>query len=279
MKGAIKILTLIHILYMLLSSLAASVGEPFRVPLSVIFVLGLVSLGNLAARRMRAEREAVSGVSEPAPSLIGLDSAGIGLTLPLILPTLGVIFLVSFLTSVILGAFGIVGEPVPQAPLFEMLVEYALIPCIFEEMIFRYLPMKLIAPYSERWCIILSSLYFALAHVNLTQIPYALVAGLVFITISLMTKSVLPSVILHFLNNFISVLWIKYSSDTTFLIWYVALLSVGALLSLIPVFIMRKKYISGLREMLRGGERPGEIYAPLLFLLFTGGLMILNMFS
>lgn len=279
MKSAVKILTLLHIMFMVLSSLSASVGGDFRVPLMALFVLGLVVIGYLASRRMRAEREAVSGLSEDEPSLFCMDGEGVRLFLPLVIPTLGLIFLVSFITSVILGVFGIVSDPVPEAPLFDMVIEYALIPCIFEELIFRYLPLKLLAPYSVRWCIVLSSVYFALAHADLTQIPYALVAGLIFIFISVLTKSVIPAVLLHFLNNFLSVLWIKYSADPTFALLYVLILAVASLLSLIPVIIRRDEYIGRLKAMLSGGERLGDTYAPTLYILFTLMLMLLNLFS
>lgn len=279
MKSAVKLLTLIHILFMLLSSLSASVGGDFRVLLMALFVLGLVIIGHLSSRRMRAEREAVSGISEDEPGFFYMDGDGIRLSLPLLLPTLGLIFLVSFITSVILGTFGVVSVPIPEAPLFDMVIEYALIPCIFEELIFRYLPLRLLAPYSERWCIVLSSVYFALAHADLTQIPYALVAGLMFIFVSLLTRSVLPAILLHFLNNFISVLWIKYSSDTTFAILYVVILATVSLLSLIPVIIRRNEYIGRLKAMLSGGESLGETYAPTLYILFTLMLMLFNLFS
>ena len=105
-----------------------------------------------------------------------------------------------------------------------MLIIHALLPSFLEEMLFRYLPMKLIAPYSRRLCILLSSAYFALIHFNLFQIPYALLAGLVFITVDLWADSVLPSFILHLLNNVISVLWIKYSASWEFATWYTVIL-------------------------------------------------------
>ncbi len=280
MKSAVKLLTLIHILFLLLSSVAASFGGVYRVPLMASFVIGLILLGNLSANRMRAEREAIAGIREDAPTLFEINSEGVRLSLPLIFPTVALVFLVSYLTSVVLGLFGITAEPVPDAPLFDMLIEYALIPCIFEEMIFRYLPMKLIAPYSERWCLVLSSVYFALAHADITQIPYALAAGLIFIFISLMTKSVIPAILLHFLNNFISVLWIKYSFDMTFVVWYVIILSLGTLISLMPLIRGGRVYILRLRRMLSGGgESLGETYAPTLYIIFTLLLMLFNLFS
>ncbi len=279
MKNAVKLLTLLHISFLVLSSLAASAGEVLYAPLMALFVLALLVVGSLAARRMRAEREEARGLAEVEPSFFSISGEGVRLSLALLAPTLLLIFLVSFLSSLLLGLFGIEGNSVPDGPLFNMVIQYALLPSVFEELVFRYLPMKLIAPYSTRWCIILSSLYFALAHADITQIPYALVAGIIFITLNLISKSVLPSILMHFLNNLISVLWIKYSGSTGFVLWYVAALVALALISFVPVLLMRKRYIKEVKVLLSGGEPLGESYAPALFILFTAILMLFNLFS
>lgn len=52
--------------------------------------------------------------------------------------------------------------------------------------------------------ILLSSLMFALLHLNVTQFGYALVVGLVLGTVTLLTKSVVPGMIVHCVSNSIN---------------------------------------------------------------------------
>ena len=279
MKTAIKLLTIIQIMFLLFSSLATSAGDVFYAPLMALFVFALAFLGHVFARRLRAEREEARGQLEERPNLLLISRDGVRLAIPTMAPTLAVIFLVSFLTSLLCGLFGIEGAVVEDASLLSMILKYALLPSIFEEIVFRYLPMELLAPYSKEWCITISSLYFAFAHADMTQIPYALLAGFVFIALNLMTESVWPSLILHFLNNVISVLWIKYSMDSTFVFWYVLSLAILALISLVPRLAMRKRYVARITELQSGGERLESCYAPVLFVGFCLALMLLNLFS
>lgn len=279
MTTAIKTLTLIQILFLLLSSLAASAGDALYAPLMSLFVLALAFLGYTISRRLRTEREEARGAAEDEPRLYSISADGARLVLPTIAPTLFLIFLTSLLTAFICGLVGIEGSVVPDAPLVDMILKYALLPSVFEEIIFRYLPLKLLSPYSKRWCVTISALYFAFAHADVTQIPYALLAGVVFIALDIIAESIWPSLILHFLNNLISVLWIKYSADASFAFWYVLILAALAVLSLIPVLLMRKEYVAKTKEILSGGERLESTYAPLLFIGFTASLMLLNLVS
>ena len=139
--------------------------------------------------------------------------------------------------------------------------------------------MKLIAPYSRRWCAVLSAVYFALVHMSVFQIPYALVAGFIFILIDLAYDSVWPSFIIHILNNAVSVLWIKYSPNPAFALWFVILLSGSALISLVGVYFKRKEYASGLKYALDEGEMLSEYYSPMLFIGFALVMLIMNTFA
>ena len=85
------------------------------------------------------------------------------------------------------------------------LINHALLPAILEEALFRYLPMRMIAPHSPRCAIIISSLFFALVHGNLFQIPYAFIGGIIFMSLNLATGSIIPSLVIHFVNNAMSI--------------------------------------------------------------------------
>lgn len=278
MQRAVKYMTLLHISFIVLLSIAGSVGGIAGAVIQPLAYAVPVFIGYYLSRRMRREREGARGVAECEPTLFGMTKNAFLVMLPVVMPTLMTVFALSWLTSLFLGIFNMTSPAVDDAPLLLMLIEHALIPAVLEEALFRYLPIKLLAPYSKRWCVILSSLYFALVHMNLFQIPYALVAGVVFIIVDLICESVLPSVILHFLNNAISVLWIKYSTNPSFALWYCIILAGFALLSLIPVYLRRKKYASEVKGVLSCGETMTEYYSPALFIVAMLILTVLNLF-
>ncbi len=55
----------------------------------------------------------------------------------------------------------------------------------------------------------MTSVVFGLMHGNFTQVPFAIIAGVALGFVRVKTGSMWPSMILHFLNNFISV-WYSY---------------------------------------------------------------------
>ena len=58
-----------------------------------------------------------------------------------------------------------------------------------------------------------------------------------------------PSLIIHFVNNFISIIWLRGGADADFVTVYIAVLVIFALISLIPVAIFRKKYINKIKSV------------------------------
>ncbi len=279
MKKAVSYTTLLYISFIVLLSVAGTVGGVIGAVIEPLAFAVPVFIGYYLSIGLRREREEVSGVAECGKTLFGLDRRGVGALLPLIAPTMAIVFLISWLTSLLLSIMNMTSPAVADEPLIVMLVVHALIPALLEEMLFRYLPMKLIAPYSRRWCVIISSLYFALVHLNAFQIPYAFFAGLVFIFIDIIAESVWPSVIIHLLNNTVSVLWIKYSANPDFALWYCILLAAFGALSLIPIYLRRKKYLAEIKSATSEGERLGDTYAPILFVAFTLIMTVINLFS
>ena len=83
----------------------------------------------------------------------------------------------------------------------------AIIPAFVEEFAFRGVVMGLLRPYSEGLAILVSSIAFALMHGNFVQMPFTFCAGLVFAYIDIKAGSLIPSIIVHFLNNGLSVLY------------------------------------------------------------------------
>lgn len=93
-----------------------------------------------------------------------------------------------------------------------MVITNCLLPAFFEEFIFRGLILGNLKKYGEFPALIISSVAFAFMHGTLLQVPFALMSGLVLGFVYLKSGSILPSVIVHFFNNFLSVISVILST-------------------------------------------------------------------
>ena len=182
--------------------------------------------------------------------------------LPLIAPVVSLVFITSIISSVLLSLFGISTPAVENKGIAEMLFVHALMPAILEELIFRYIPMQLLKPYSKRWCVLYSAICFALIHCSFPQMPYAFVAGINFMLIDIAFDSILPSLILHFINNATSVIWMKYCSSASASVIFASVLALVTALSLVFVLKRRKEYKEEFLGALDSGEKMPTTYAP-----------------
>lgn len=57
---------------------------------------------------------------------------------------------------------------------------------------------------NTRYCLIVSSLLFGLTHLNIRQFFYAAILGFLMGAVTLSANSIIPSIIIHFMNNFLS---------------------------------------------------------------------------
>lgn len=77
----------------------------------------------------------------------------------------------------------------------------ALVPAIFEELLFRKWILNISKKYGLLFAVIFSSLLFGLYHMNLNQAIFAFLIGILFGIIAIKTGSIKLTVLLHFLNN------------------------------------------------------------------------------
>jgi membrane protease YdiL (CAAX protease family) len=92
--------------------------------------------------------------------------------------------------------------------------------------------------------------------------PYAFVAGVLFMVIDVALGSIWPSVILHFLNNAISIVSMKYCSDLPRVIIFISLMLLISLASLIVLYRRRTEYKELFVGALDKGEGLSTTYAP-----------------
>lgn len=79
-------------------------------------------------------------------------------------------------------------------------------PALFEELIFRGVILAGLKKHGEVFAILISALLFSIYHMSPEKTVYQFLAGVLFGLIAIKSKSIIPSVIIHFLNNFFVVI-------------------------------------------------------------------------
>lgn len=118
----------------------------------------------------------------------------------------------NLLGTVLMNIVGILRDVTPEndlnsllqnsSPITVLLVVVILGP-IMEELLFRYAITRRLLPYGEKTAVLLTGLFFGLAHGNFYQFFYCFAIGALFSYIYVRTKSLLYPVLFHIVFNFI----------------------------------------------------------------------------
>ena len=81
-----------------------------------------------------------------------------------------------------------------------VIISVCLLPAVFEEYIFRGCILNDLKVFGERKAILISALFFAFYHMSPSKTAYQLVVGLIFGFVAVKYKSILPTIIIHFLK-------------------------------------------------------------------------------
>ncbi len=277
MTEAIKVVTFINIIFIILLVISGMFPGTVGEILYYLAFIAPIAIGFYFSRGLQYKREEQKGLAEPAETILGFSLERLGKLIPLVFPAVMIVFLSSLVTSLLLSLVGVSAPPVEEKGIVMMLVIHALFPAILEEALFRYIPMKLLLPYSKRWCVIYSALCFALIHCSFYQMPYAFVAGIIFMTVDVALDSVWPSVILHFVNNAASVIWLKYCSGITGSVIFIFSLALLSLISIFFIYRRRESYRALFHGSFDKGESFAVTYAPLALAAITFYLAFLNL--
>lgn len=170
---------------------------------------------------------------------------------------------------------------VPEGPLGFILffIQSVILPVFFEELLFRGLILKRLRPYGDAFAIIASSLFFAFMHNTLYAMPAIFLLGVIFCLADITCDSLLPSVIMHTVNNGITVVsWAcmgsaeltsRFSASLGFLMLFSAV-------SLPFLLLSMKRRQGRIFTAEKGGLSPALIFTsiPTLgFLAFMGVLI------
>lgn len=137
----------------------------------------------------------------------------------LVFAGLGICFAGNFVTSLITAFFqdfgvdfysyrqALAGDPLPENlfVFFAYMLRTAVVPALIEEFAFRGVVLQTLRRYGDWFAIFVSAVMFALMHANMTQVPFALIAGTALGYCFVVSGSLWTSVTIHFINNFTAV--------------------------------------------------------------------------
>lgn len=124
----------------------------------------------------------------------------------------------------------------------------AVVPAFVEELMFRGMIYSNLRPYGRGVAIVISAVLFGLMHQNAGQLLYATAAGVVLAVVYEMTRSFWCCVLLHFFNNFFSiieqVLFQQYSVEKASLLCTIAEVSIffiGVIFAALWIIVGRRE--------------------------------------
>lgn len=166
----------------------------------------------------------------------------------------------------------------------------AIIPAVVEEILFRGTLCRALTVYGKFTAVLVSAVLFSLMHTNVEQLLYTLVAGVLLGWIYVETKKVIFPIILHFINNGMSVvgdiinekcspmMYSKYQLYSEMIIWVLMAISLVVFL----LSILKKG--SFINKLVLKPDENGEEVQPLSASekvggFFSAGMMIFVLYA
>ncbi|MBQ7107051.1 MAG: CPBP family intramembrane metalloprotease [Clostridia bacterium] len=175
------------------------------------------------------------------------------ITLPLIMTTAVYGFIIGNFTSVLLSILETIGLKAPEIDMVYptdflgiviTVIAVVVMPSLIEEFAMRGVVLGSLRRFGDGFAIICSSLVFGLMHASITQIPYTFLLGVVLAVAVIKTESIWTSVILHAINNGLSVAFeyceIFYGVQNTYIIEQIVI-CIMIITSIIGIVILLKR--------------------------------------
>lgn len=167
---------------------------------------------------------------------------------------------------------------IPQGDisLMGIFLYYIIVPALTEELLFRGIIISEYSSFGGTIAVVISSLFFAMLHFSFAEFPFYFFSGVVLGIITYVTNSSLPAVIIHILNNIISVFFGKAlnsflaeSATSIILAFLLVVLFLGSLIFFLSTMeeiyekrsvMYDKGYLPGKRrELLLGSAKAGTV--------------------
>ena len=202
-----------------------------------------------------------------------INKNNIAFSLPLIAPEIAIVALISVGTAALMRLLGYENTAAYNETFIFAVLLHALIPAVLEELLFRFIPVKLLKD-NAKSAIIISSIMFAFAHANIFQISYAFAAGIIFASVYISTGSIIPCVAMHFMNNLFSLMSIYGVPD----VWLWVPLGVLLAISVTVIVLRRKEYLKAFNNI-KCSDKIEIGYPPIFFALLSLALAISALFA
>ncbi len=150
---------------------------------------------------------------------------------------------------------------------FSIFLYYVFIPAFTEELFFRSVIISSYSSFKGPVAVIISSFFFALIHFSFGELPFYFFSGVVLGTITYVTGSCIPSLVLHLINNAVIVYgggalgtFLSESSSSVILAFLLVVAFLGSLMSMLSTMeeIYDKRSIA-----FENGNLPGKRRAAL----------------
>ncbi len=191
----------------------------------------------------------------------------------------GLLFGLNYVNGWFVQLLGLLGYEAPSSTLpslaggglFGVLLVVAVIPAVCEETIFRGIMLEGIKDIGTVAACLLGGLLFSIFHQNPAQTVYQFICGAVFTLLALRADSLLPTVLIHFLNNALIILnerfgFLNFTAGAQIAVYVVSGICLAA--SLAWLIFVERKQDAGKREAVEG-EKSGEI-RPFLYPAIAG---------
>ncbi len=135
-----------------------------------------------------------------------VSMANMGLSVAILLAMQPFLMVMSGLSQLVFGnALEGLAEEILRYPLWASAYMIAVMPAICEEMLFRGVVLHGYRNHSMKTAIIMNGVLFGLFHLNGHQFVYTFFIGVALALVTWVTGSILPAMVMHFLNNYFSV--------------------------------------------------------------------------
>lgn len=200
----------------------------------------------------------------------------------------------NIVTGILMAYLEYWGVPMPEMPqmmeqtpvsLLMNVFVIAVLPAVLEEAVFRGCVLRVLRPYGDGFALVVSAILFGLMHGNVRQIPFALIVGLVLGWLYVTTNSIWWPMLIHFINNALSVC-MEYLAfdmgDTATGVFYggiiYGLAIVGAVAAIIMLFTRGDQLrLRPSTSCLRTGQKisvvcksPAFLISLIVFIVLTG---------
>ena len=180
-----------------------------------------------------------------------------------ILISVPIVFIVQIVVGILLEKLGFNYDILDKMSIYKstgklydilFFIYIAIMPAIFEELFIRKAILNYSKKYGTTFAIISSALLFSIMHLNISQSLFAFIMGIILAIVALRFNSIIPTGIIHFLNNGYAALTLIFAENNTALtiinIIFYLMLGIGIIL-LIMTLIKNKNNIKEKIENLK----------------------------